>query len=218
MPDTGLHTTDPAYVGELDMPTTNSKPAILRPDVVARVRVRQHLPTPKTEDTPTLTIVASAPDPSSTHIGATHTRARSGDYDVGHSKPPVHTRFKKGQSGNPKGRPKGAKSLKTLLREVLLEKVQVRTANGRKNMSRGKAMLLKYNEAAFAGSPRAIEWFLRQHMEILRDEADSRDGKNKSGSDVAAPPVDMDAHDKAILDALRANLLAQRSDDEEPES
>jgi hypothetical protein len=26
------------------------------------------------------------------------------DYAVGHGKPPVHTRFKKGQSGNPRGR------------------------------------------------------------------------------------------------------------------
>jgi hypothetical protein len=28
-------------------------------------------------------------------------------YPVGYRKPPVHSRFKKGQSGNPRGRPKG---------------------------------------------------------------------------------------------------------------
>ncbi|MFZ3585531.1 DUF5681 domain-containing protein, partial [Loktanella sp. DJP18] len=31
-------------------------------------------------------------------------------YSVGYAKPPESSRFKKGKSGNPKGRPKGAKS------------------------------------------------------------------------------------------------------------
>jgi hypothetical protein len=35
---------------------------------------------------------------------------RDGGYEVGYGKPPEETRFKKGQSGNPKGRPKGAKT------------------------------------------------------------------------------------------------------------
>jgi hypothetical protein len=45
------------------------------------------------------------------------------DYEVGRGKPPVHTRFKKGQSGNPRGpRPK---NLPALLVEALNEKVTV---------------------------------------------------------------------------------------------
>lgn len=39
------------------------------------------------------------------------------DDRVGYGKPPVETRFKEGQSGNPKGRPKGAKNVATLLDE-----------------------------------------------------------------------------------------------------
>lgn len=41
--------------------------------------------------------------------------------EIGYKKPPRHTRFRKGQSGNPKGRPKGTQNLKTDLAEELSE-------------------------------------------------------------------------------------------------
>ena len=53
------------------------------------------------------------------------------DYKVGYKKPPLHTRFKKGQSGNPRGRPRGAKNLSTVLNDALNQLVLV-TENGRR--------------------------------------------------------------------------------------
>ena len=41
------------------------------------------------------------------------------DYAVGYGKPPLETRFPKGQSGNPGGRPRGTKTLAVLLAEAL---------------------------------------------------------------------------------------------------
>lgn len=64
-------------------------------------------------------------------------------YDVGYGKPPEHTRFKPGQSGNLKGRPRATKGLKTITRELLIPKVTVRTAAGEMRMSRIQAVLHK---------------------------------------------------------------------------
>ena len=53
------------------------------------------------------------------------------DYEVGYGKPPRNTQFKKGQSGNPRGRPSGSKNLATLVNEALNETVIV-VENGRR--------------------------------------------------------------------------------------
>jgi uncharacterized protein (UPF0216 family) len=53
------------------------------------------------------------------------------DYAVGYKKPPLHTRFRKGRSGNPRGRPRGSKNFSTLLADALNEPVVV-TEDGRR--------------------------------------------------------------------------------------
>lgn len=55
-----------------------------------------------------------------------------GAYDVGHGKPPKHSQFKPGcPSPNPRGRPKGARNIATVLRDEMAQKITV-TVNGKK--------------------------------------------------------------------------------------
>ena len=49
----------------------------------------------------------------------------NGSYAVGYRHPPLHSRFKKGQSGNPNGRPAGQPNLKTVLERAMHQKVPV---------------------------------------------------------------------------------------------
>ena len=61
--------------------------------------------------------------------------------EVGYSKPPRHSRFVKGQSGNPHGRPAGAKNLKTLLNKALNELVIVTENGGQRKISKREAIV-----------------------------------------------------------------------------
>src|SRR5438045_7456742 len=63
------------------------------------------------------------------------------EYEVGYGRPPRHTRFEKGRSGNPEGRPPGAKNLKTLLAEALNETVIVTENGGRRKITKRAAIV-----------------------------------------------------------------------------
>ena len=79
----------------------------------------------------------------------------SNDYEVGYGRPPIEHQFKPGQSGNPRGRPKGGKNLKTDLIEELQEQVLV-TEGGRKQaIPKQRAMIKSLVARAVGGDVRA---------------------------------------------------------------
>ena len=71
------------------------------------------------------------------------------DYKVGYKRPPLHTRFRKGQSGNLRGRPRGSKNFSTLLAEALNEPVVV-TEDGRRRRISKRELGLKQLANKFA--------------------------------------------------------------------
>ena len=93
------------------------------------------------------------------------------DYSVGDQKPPEHTRFQAGVSGNPKGRPKGSKNMNSMLSDVLNAKVQVTDAAGRRRtMTKLEAVATQLVNRAIKGDHRAAKEVLAlaPHVEHTR--------------------------------------------------
>ena len=72
-------------------------------------------------------------------------------YEVGYKKPPRETRFKKGQSGNPKGRPKGSKNFGSQVASTFARKISVHEKGKERRISMAEAILLKLTAKAIAG-------------------------------------------------------------------
>jgi uncharacterized protein DUF5681 len=79
------------------------------------------------------------------------------DDAVGYRKPPRHNRFQKGRSGNPHGRPKGAKNLATLLGESISEQVIVNENGRRRSISKLEAAVKQLVNRAAAGDPKQMQ-------------------------------------------------------------
>ena len=92
------------------------------------------------------------------------------NYEVGYGKPPKHSQFKSGQSGNPKGRPKNTKNLKTDLKEEIDEHIQITEGGQPKKVSKQRAILKRTVEKALKGDMRATELIIKLTVTHLLDE------------------------------------------------
>jgi hypothetical protein len=77
------------------------------------------------------------------------------DGRVGYKRPPSHTQFKPGQSGNPRGRPNHVRNFKTDLREELGEVIPVREGGREMKISKQRAFIKALVAAAIKGDMRA---------------------------------------------------------------
>jgi hypothetical protein len=108
---------------------------------------------------------------------------------------PDATKFKKGQSGNPNGRPKGAKGMKTLLAQELKESITVQQDGKKKHIRRSEALIKRMVNDALQGRDRPRDTVLRYADAIEQDEQ-QREAQELS------------ADDQAILDRYFERRLA----------
>jgi Family of unknown function (DUF5681) len=78
------------------------------------------------------------------------------DYVVGKGRPPLSTRFKPGQSDNPKGRPKWTKNIMTYLLEDLSRKIDIKQRGGVRKVSKREAMAINYNNLGLKGDHKVL--------------------------------------------------------------
>ena len=82
--------------------------------------------------------------------------AENEDHQVGYGQPPKASRFRPGQSGNPGGRPKGAKNLLTDLRAELSSTMTIRERGRERAVTKQVAIVKALVAAAVDGDMRAI--------------------------------------------------------------
>ena len=120
------------------------------------------------------------------------------DYVVGYGKPPVHSRFQKGRSGNPKGRPRGRRNMSTLLSATLNGWVTVVENGRRKEITKREAIVTQLVNKSASADLKATQIVLA----MLRDVESLTDG---SAEPAAFTEAD-DARQRLIdeIDRLRA--------------
>jgi hypothetical protein len=80
----------------------------------------------------------------------------SAEYLVGYKKPPKHSQFKKGQSGNPNGRPRGSTNIRAVFQKVVERRVSIRRGENVCKASVVEAMFLAISERAAKGDSKAF--------------------------------------------------------------
>jgi hypothetical protein len=83
------------------------------------------------------------------------------EYAVGFRRPPLHTRFKPGVSGNPSGRPKDSKNFKTLLHSILNEQISLQEGSQSRRISKAEAIMRRLIIGALKGDTRDLHALFR---------------------------------------------------------
>ena len=122
------------------------------------------------------------------------------DYQVGYGNPPLANRFVKGRSGNPTGRPKGARGITAVIRAALSERVTVNVDGMQRSMTKWEAACTQMANKAAAGDRHSA-----RQMFTLLNQSEARDEVRAMNAPVN--PEERRASDAAVMEAIRAVAL-----------
>ena len=130
----------------------------------------------------------------------------SDDDKIGYGKPPKHSRFTKGQSGNANGRPKGAKNLKTELKEELAELIDLNEGGVRKRVSKRRAMLKSLVAKAVKADAKAATVIIKMIYRLLHEDEDEKRAEILHPEDSAI----LAAHDQRTRRRIESETVGSR--------
>ena len=122
------------------------------------------------------------------------------EYAVGYRRPPLHTRFQAGVSGNPSGRRKGAKNLRTLVEDILREEIPLREGSITKKITKAEAVVRGLVIGAMKGDSRSQLTLFRLAEQI---------------GQFVEPPAPLQRIERVIVDPrdMRRDLVAIGADE-----
>lgn len=129
-------------------------------------------------------------------------RRPPGDYEVGYGKPPVVTRFQKGRSGNPKGRPREARNAGTIVADILARKITLRDGRGERQVSYLEALLIRAAEKAGKGDLRTLRFLIDLHEQ------------SQAGLPEAGEARDLEPDDQSLIADYIARVQGESGEDE----
>ena len=112
--------------------------------------------------------------------------AEDAPYEVGYCKPPKHTRFKPGHSGNPGGRPRGQRNFGAAVRDAVNRKITMREGNRTRNVSKMDGIIEVTLNKALQGDFKAVTAFIQfARCAGLMDETAEQSTESVSAEDDA---------------------------------
>lgn len=118
-------------------------------------------------------------------------------YEVGYGRPPKRTRFKPGQSGNPKGRPKRSRNRLTILGDELSQRVVINEQGQRRTISKSEVILRQMVNKSAAGDLKATAMVLENWARLEEREKEL---------DAATAHPAMSEADSAVMQILAARM------------
>lgn len=134
--------------------------------------------------------------------------SQSDDYEVGYRKPPKASRWRKGRSGNPRGRQKGVPNLKTELIEELGEMIAIKEQGQPRKITKQRGLIKALIAKGVQGDTRASNILINLMFRLLRPEL------------IEDAPTELAEDDQAILDTFvvrrRTPIRPNKPNGEEP--
>jgi hypothetical protein len=119
--------------------------------------------------------------------------------------PPKHTQFAQGKSGNPRGRPKGSRNLKSELRDELSERISITEGGVKRMVSKQRGLVKALYGRSIQGDMKAMAQFMKLIGAYLDDDAASPEAAVISAED--------DLVLRQYEERIKRRIIAQQADE-----